>query len=187
MRKRNIGAATVILCLVAAIQVEGQPQSRLTVLDSVGTEVGAYVGITQFRNSLRVAVMRFVPSTDKWVIFPLGPDGFGLNNNTGDQIRYASTDCSGTGFMRMGPTGDFGLVQITPQLWGGAALHYYYAYEGPTSFTELSRRFFDEFGVLGPCSEPSVPIAIVDGFEVHQIDFAGLFVPPFVVEDSPIP
>lgn len=174
-----------VLCLLIAATVGAQTPLRLKAFDSVGTEVGSYVGITVFQSGLRVAVLRFIAETNKWVVFPIEPDALGLNVPRGRQIRFSSGDCTGTPFVLLGQGSGLGNPLITPQLFGGLAGIYYYASGEQFTAIEGSFQMFTAAGGVTTCTpDPTAP-TFTHAYPVSILNLSGMFVPPFHVQELP--
>ncbi len=176
----------IVLFVFCAVNTAAQIPLRLRVVDSVGTEVGTYAGITLFQAGLQTAVLRFVPATDTWVVFPVNGESLALNVPRGRQIRFAATGCSGTPYVLLDETAGLGNPLVTPQLWGGGDGGVYFYAIGPRfTATEQSFQIFTADGDVSACTpDPTAP-SFDNAYEVRILDLSGLFTPPFSVSDLP--
>lgn len=185
MRSRVL-AVLLLLCLVYVAPAAAQTPLRLKVFDSLNVEVGSYVGITIFQASLRMAVLRFDPATNLWVVFPVDIDELGLNVPRGRQIRFSTGDCSGTPFVLLGEGSGLGNPLTTPQLWGGGLGGVYYYGFGPKfTATEGSFQMFTTAGEVTTCTPTTGAPMFTNAYPVSILNLSGLFTPPFHVTEIP--
>ncbi|MBI3030257.1 MAG: hypothetical protein HYY64_12165 [Candidatus Rokubacteria bacterium] len=142
----------------------------MTVVDSVGTQIGGVVGLT-FDGSQRVLANVVLQQDGRMIALIVYPDHF---EGTGPSLSYESTDCTGTPLF----DGDFNTMILPGTIEGPGSTVYVPDTSTPPqaltakSLLQLGMCFPVPGGFGLPSAIPAVPL----------VDLDTLYTPPFSLQ-----